>query len=160
MNIPTKNDVIKDVEMRLALLGRLLDFDENLSNDEWGKLIYYKELHTNNRTEFKQILNGIRQGSKKNSAINTLSPHARWLAAVYTAQELTSPWCFGGSRYHRRVLNLLGSTYDPRRILAQIPGLPKAIESLKARLPQANPKLIENIAIDETFELLGRSMSI
>ena len=159
MNIPTANDIIEDVEMRLSLLGRLLDLDEELSDQEWNKLIYYKELHTNNRLEFKQILNNIRHSGAEISEINKLSPHARWLAAVYTSQELTSSWCFGGSRYHKRVLELLGSRYKPHKILVQISGLPEAIKKLKSRFSIANPQLIENIAIDETFELLGRAMS-
>lgn len=157
--IPNANDIISDVENRLVLLGKLVDNKNNLTEDEWKNLIFYNALHSNQRTQFINTMDSLRKGDMSMVGINDLTPHAKWLAAVYTGQELSSNWCYGGSRYHSKVLNLMSENFDPRLILRQIRGLEDALNNLKIRFPQMNSKVIENIAIDETFELLGRAMT-
>ncbi len=151
------NSILSDVEHRISLLAKLIV--GCLSEDEWNSLIYYGALHRKQRTDFVNAFHQILDGTFTERTFGSLSPHARWLLAVYTGQPLTSDWCFGGSRYHQRVLSLLGGNYTPRGILRKIEGLLQGVQKIQRKYPQISSQVIENIAVDETFEILGRNMS-
>jgi len=158
-HIPTAREIIDDVENRIAILVRLIHPDSNLADDEWNQIIYYNELHKNQRKQFITAYLALRDGKNYVDLLMGLKPHAKWLLAVYTGQELTASWCYGGSRFHKKVLGMLHANYNPASIIRYVPGLDKAVLELQKNTPVINPKVIENIAIDETFELLGRAMS-
>jgi hypothetical protein len=155
-DVPTAPKIVDDVKMRIRLLGKLLDLDQNLTDDEWNRLVYYKPFHEEARTEFKDTLNGIRSGQLSILDIEHLPPHARWLATVYTGGEPTRELCLGGSRYHKKFLEDREPGYAPSAILFEIDGLPAAVRQLQEQFPQVTHQVIKNIAIDETFEKIGR----
>ena len=158
--IPNSTNIISDLHKRLKLLSKLIDYKMNLTDEEWTNLIYYTELHSNKRLQFIHAIESIRNGDFSQDILNGLTPHAKWLIAVYTGQELKSKWCYGGSRYHKKVISMMNDDFIPSSILRQIPDLKEALNEFKARFPHINPEVIDNIAIDETFELLGRAMSL
>ncbi len=123
------------------------------------QLIYYKQYHSAQKEEFIEALNLLRKGETDLSFMDKLSPHARWLSAVYTGQELTSKWCYGGSRFHKKLMNLLGDGSPPKLIIRHVRDLKDEINKLQIRFSQVNPKVIENIAVDESFERIGRVLS-
>lgn len=154
--IPTASRIIDDLKKRLRLLGKLLDLNQNLTDDEWDSLVYYKPFHGEARTAFTNTLIGIRSGRLSLSDIGHLAPHARWLATVYTGGEPTRELCLGGSRYHKRYLEERDTDYQPSAILYEIDGLTAAVGQLPGQFPLVKPQVIKNIAIDESFEKLGR----
>lgn len=156
--MPSAESIIEDVEHRVGLLARLL-VDRDLSDDHWNELVFYGALHREQRQAFIDALHGIRRGGDPADLIGDLAPHARWLAAVYSGAELSGEWCAGGSRFHSRVIDALGGRVRPSRIVRQVAGLPAALSALKKRMLAADPRVVDNIAVDETFEQLGRAMS-
>ncbi|MDY0004850.1 MAG: hypothetical protein RBU30_26365 [Polyangia bacterium] len=161
MTIPTVDQIIGDVRGRWRLIERLQQLGEEseFTEDDWNGLIYYAQRNQKERMAFLDAFNRIRAGEAPGNAADSLPPHGRWLCAVYTGQELTAGWCKGGSRFHKRVMERYGSDVPPHRVLREIKGLNAALKSLQEELPEANPVVLCNIAIDETFEQLGRFMT-
>ncbi|TNF27990.1 MAG: hypothetical protein EP329_18580 [Deltaproteobacteria bacterium] len=155
---PTAESILEEVEGRALLVARMFEASDTLSDEDWSWLVYYAERNATARGAFVNAIVGISAGGDADALVADLPPHGRWLAAVYTAVPLTSEWCAGGSRFHKRVMDQFGGSVSPGRVLREIRGLKPALKELQARLPQFDPKLLENIAIDETFEQLGRHM--
>lgn len=160
MEFPTAKAIVKDVEGRIEILGKLLKSGQPLSDDDWGRIVYYREpLNIEQREQFIAVVNDIRSGTATIIVTEEMPPHSRWLIAVYTGQVLKEDWCRGGSRHHRLVLDRLGDRYrQPSRILADIPNLVTELDLLADRVPYLKRQVIDNIAVDETFEQMGRAM--
>ena len=119
MCLPTANTICEDVENRLILLGRLFDREQNLTDEEWGSLVYYDQRNPIARRRFIEAIEEIRSG------------------------------------YHNRIMNDLA---DPYSALDQIDDLTIALDDLKRRFFIVKPEVIDNIAVDEALEKLGRAM--
>lgn len=155
MRLPTANMICKDVENRLILLGRLFDREQDLTDEEWGNLVYYDQRHSSARSRFIEAIKEIRSGSQSPDNLSDLPPHAQWLLYVYTGHHLSSEMAHQGSRFHNRIMNDLA---DPYSVLNQIDGLRIALDDLKQKLSQVKPEVIDNIAVDEALEQLGRAI--
>ena len=60
--------------------------------------------------------------------------------------------------FHRRGLNRKSGRYLPRRILTEIAGLKDKLTDAQQDIPEEYHQIFENMAVDETFERLGRMM--
>ena len=155
MCLPTANTICEDVENRLILLGRLFDREQDLTDEEWGNLVYYDQRHSSARSMFIEAIKEIRSGLQSLDNLSNLPPHAQWLLYVYTGHHLDSDMARQASIYHIRIMNDLA---DPYSVLDQIDDLKIALDDLKQKFSQVKPEVIDNIAVDEALEQLGRAM--
>jgi len=155
MHLPTANTICKDVENSLILLGRLFDFEQNLTDEEWDSLVYYDQRYPIARRRFIEAIEEIRSGDRRPDDLDDLPDHAQWLLFVYTGHHLSSEMANRGSRFHNRIMNDLA---DPYSVLDQIDDLKIALDVLKQKFSQVKPEVIDNIAVDESLEQLGRAM--
>ena len=155
MCLPTANTICEDVENRLILLGRLFDREQNLTDEEWGSLVYYDQRNPIARKRFIEAIEEIRLGSQNPDNLSDLPSHAQWLLYVYTGHHLDSDMARQASIYHIRIMNDLADSYSA---LDQIDGLKIALDDLKRRFFIVKPEVIDNIAVDEALEKLGRAM--
>lgn len=155
--IPQAQRIVKNTAHRLFLLEKLGTL-RTLAEDEWGELIFYWHVNAEETAALKTALKAVRVQHDGDEDGSALTGHGAWLFAVYTAAPLTPQMCRGGSPYHARVLEAMGQDFQPPSILDEVEGLPQALSALEADHPQSVHGLIENIAVDETFEWMGRSM--
>ncbi|MHC4120752.1 MAG: hypothetical protein ACYSWO_24950 [Planctomycetota bacterium] len=154
MRLPTANMVCDDVENRLILLDRFFNLKEDLTDEEWDKLVF-NQRNPSARSSFVEAMKEIRSESRSPEDFSDLSPQAEWLVHVYRGCHLSSQMARQGSTLHNRIMDELA---DPYSALDQIDGLRIDLDDLKQRLSRFKPELVDNIAVDEALEQLGRAM--
>ena len=156
----TLENVESDLRARVDdLRGIQFDFDRELCE----KLAFYDSFMKRdpakgrlNMKRYLTVMSDYYNSDRINEEASRLKGQLGFMFKVYTGQSLSVSDCEEGSRFHAR------ATKNMRRVVRdlndQYPGWSQLCKDLQSEFSDQNPKVIMNMMIDESLELLGRDL--
>ncbi len=156
----TLENVEADLRSRVEDLRELQeDFDEAICEKLAFYSSYMQREPAKGRLNMKRYLTVMKEFFTHESILpeaSRLNGQLGFMFKVYTGQTLTVTDCREGSSFHERAAKNMRRVV--RDLNDQYQGWNKLCQELQAEFSDQNPKVIMNMMIDESLELLGRDL--
>ena len=154
----TIENIETDLRARVEKLRLIKNqFDASLCEELAFYNLYMKRFPNEGRLNMNKYLDVMKDYYENDDlpeSANRIKGQLGFMVKVYTGQNLPPKTCEEGSSLHRTIATKMYNI--PRGLNDEISGWKNLQKRLQKELSDINPKVITNMMIDESLELLGR----
>ena len=156
--LATIENIETDLRARVEKLRLIKNqYDADLCEELAFYNLYLRRHYNEGRLNMKKYLE-VMKSYYENGVLpekaSKLKGQLGFLVKVYTGQNLSPKTCEEGSSLHKSIASKMYNI--PRGLNDEIKGWKSLQKRLQKELGDINPKVITNMMIDESLELLGR----